>query len=151
MCPVFCFTLHDMCHWQRAVSDSVCKRPMIAPDWCRPWGHLCPQLLGQMEQRLSWRRQWMSCSCCRPVMVTIQEVIASTGLPLNSRERLSRVMRQYGYAEGDTLGIEVHRMTQERLEAAARAEELLPPLTLREIDALLVSAGKRVMVERKMS
>ena len=50
MCPVSCFTLHDMCHLQRAVSDSVCKRPMIAPDWCRPWGHLCPQLLGQMEQ-----------------------------------------------------------------------------------------------------
>ena len=62
-------------------------------------------------------------------------------------------MRQYGYAEGDTLGIEVQGMTQERLEAAARAAvpELVPPLTLREIDALLVSAGKRVMIERKMS
>ena len=42
-------------------------------------------------------------------------------------------------------------MTQERLETAARAAELVPPLTLREIDALLVSAGKRVMIERKMS
>ena len=86
-------------------------------------------------------------------MVTIQEVIARTGLPPDSRQRLSRVMRQYGYAEGDTLGIEVQRMTKERLEAAARAAvpELVPPLTLREIDALLVSAGKRVMIERKMS
>ena len=84
-------------------------------------------------------------------MVTIQEVIARTGLPPDSRQRLSRVMRQYGYAEGDTVGIEVQRMTQERLEAAARAEQLVPPLTLREIDALLVSAGKRVMIERKMS
>ena len=86
-------------------------------------------------------------------MVTIQEVIASTGLPPDSRQRLSRVMRQYGYAEGDTLGTEVQKMTQERLEAAARAAvpELVPPLTLREIDALLVSAGKRVTMERKMS
>ena len=125
MRPVPCFTLHDMCHLQRAVSDSACKRPMIAPDWHRPWGHLCPQLLGQMEHWFSWWGQWMSCSCCRPVMVTIQELIASTGLPPDGRQRLSRVMQQYGYAEGDTLGIEVQRMTQERLEAAARAADHL--------------------------
>ena len=90
----------------------------------------------------------MLCSCCRPGMVTIQELIASTGLPPDGRQRLSRVMQQYGYAEGDTLGVEVQRMTQERLEAAARAAELT--LTLREIDALLVSAGKCVVTERKM-
>ncbi len=84
-------------------------------------------------------------------MVTIQELIASTGLPPDSRQRLSRVMLQYGYAEGDTLGIEVQWMTQETLETAARAAELEFPLTLREIGALLVAAGKRVVLERKMS
>ena len=93
--------------------------------------------------------RWISCSCCRPGTVTIQELIASTGLPPDGRQRLSRVMQQYGYAEGDTLGLEVQRMTQERHEAAARAAELT--LTLREIDALPVSAGKRVMSEWKMS
>ena len=129
----------------------MCKRPIIAPDWRQPRGCLCPQLLGQIEHWFSWRGQWMSCSCCRPVMVTIQELIASTGLPSDGRQRLCKVMQQYGYAEGDTLGIEVQRMTQERLEAAARAAELVPPLTLREIDALLVSAGKRVVIERRMS
>ena len=66
-------------------------------------------------------------------MVTIQELIASTGLPPDSQQRLSRVMLQYGYAEGDTLGIEVQWMTQETLETAARAAELESPLTLREI------------------
>ena len=48
-------------------------------------------------------------------MVTIQELIANTGLPPDGRHRLSRVMQQYGYAEGDTLGIEVQWMTQGRL------------------------------------
>ena len=84
-------------------------------------------------------------------MVTIQELIASTGLPPDRRQRLSRVMQQYGYAEGDTLGIEVQMMTQETLEAAATAAELKPPLTLRELGALLVAAGKRVVLKRKMS
>eukprot|EP00891_Asterochloris_glomerata_P005062 jgi/Astpho2/5062/Aster-05984 len=40
----------------------------------------------------------------QPGMVTIQEVIASTGLPPDGMQRLFRVMQQYGYAEGETLG-----------------------------------------------
>ena len=103
-----------------------------------------------MEHWVSWWGHWMLCSCCRPGMVTIQEVIASTGLPPDGMQRLSRVMQQYGYAEGDTLGVEVQLMTRESLEAAARAAELAPPLTFWERDALLVSAGKCVVTERKM-
>ncbi len=83
-------------------------------------------------------------------MVTIQEVIASTGLPPDGMQRLFRVMQQYGYAEGDTLGVELQLMTRESLEAAARAAHLVPPLTFRERDALLVSAGKCVVTERKI-
>ena len=40
MWPVSCFTLHDICHSQRAVNDSVCKRHMTAPDW-RRYGAVC--------------------------------------------------------------------------------------------------------------
>ena len=65
-------------------------------------------------------------------MVTIQELIANTGLPPGGRQRRSRVMQQYGYAKGDSLGIEVQTMTRERLEEAAWAAELKSPLTLRE-------------------
>ena len=67
----------------------MCKRHMTAPEWR---GCLCPQLLAQMEHWLSWWGQWMSCSCCRPVIVTIQELIASTGLLPDGRQRLWRVM-----------------------------------------------------------
>ena len=83
-------------------------------------------------------------------MVTIQEVIASTGLPPDGMQRLSRVMQKYGYAEGDTLGSEVQLMTRESLQAAARAADLVPPLTFRERDALLVSTGGCVVSERKI-
>ena len=83
-------------------------------------------------------------------MVTIQEVIASTGLPPDGMQRLSRVMQQYGYAEGDTLGVEVQLTTRESLEAAARAADLVRPLTFRERDALLVSAGKCLVTEGKI-
>ena len=46
-------------------------------------------------------------------MVTIQEVIASTGLPPDGMQRLFRVMQQYGYAEGETLGLEVQLMMRD--------------------------------------
>ncbi len=84
-------------------------------------------------------------------MVTIQELIASTGLPLDNRERLWKVMQQYGYADGNAVVVGVRRLTPERLEAAASAVELEPPLTMMEVDALLDAAGKRVVIERKTS
>ena len=84
-------------------------------------------------------------------MVKIQELIASTGLPPHSRQRLWRVMQQYGYADGDAVVVGVRRLTPERLEAAASAAELEPPLTMMEVGALLDAAGKHVMLDRKMS
>eukprot|EP00891_Asterochloris_glomerata_P001333 jgi/Astpho2/1333/Aster-06203 len=89
----------------------------------------------------SWRARTALLWKRRPGIVTIQEVIASTGLPPDGMQRLSRVMQKYGYAEGDTLGSEVQLMTRESLQAAARAADLVPPLTFRERDALLVSTG----------
>ena len=109
-----------------AVNDSVCKRHMIAPGWRRPWGCLCPKLLGHTKHWFIWWGQWVSCSCCRPVMVTIQELIASTGLPPHSKERLWRVMQQYGYADGNAVVVGVRRLTPERLEAAAWIWRTLP-------------------------
>ena len=140
VCPLHC-----------AVNDSVCKRHMIAPDWRRPWGRLCPKLLGQMKDWFIWWGQWVSCSCCRPVMVTIQELIASTGLPPVNRQRLWRVMQQYGYADVNAVVVGVRWLTPERLEAAASPAELKPPLTMMEVGALLDAAGKHVMLDRKMS
>ena len=84
-------------------------------------------------------------------MVTIQELIASTGLPPDNRQRLWRVMQQYGYADRNAMVVGVPWLTPERLEAAASAAELEPPLTMMEVGALLHAAGKRVMLERKMS
>ena len=84
-------------------------------------------------------------------MVVIQELIVSTGLPPHNRQRLLRVMQQYGYADGNAVVVGVRRLTAERLETAASAAELEPPLTMMEVDALLDAAGKRVMIERKMS
>ncbi len=103
-----------------------------------------------MKHWFSWFGQWMSCSCCRPVVVTIQELITSTGLPDDSRQRLWRVMQQYGYADGNAVVVGVRRLTSERLEAAASAAELEPPLTMLEVDALLDAAGKRVMIEGRV-
>eukprot|EP00891_Asterochloris_glomerata_P003186 jgi/Astpho2/3186/Aster-05718 len=74
-------------------------------------------------------------------MVTIQELIASTGLPPDNRQRLWRVMQQYGYADRNAMVVGVPWLTPERLEAAASAAELEPPLTMMEVGALLHAAG----------
>ena len=79
------------------VNDSVPKRHVTAADLALAMGLSCPKLHGQMEHCVVWWGQWRSCSCCRLAMVTIQELIDSTGLPDGSRQRLWKVMQAYGY------------------------------------------------------
>ena len=56
-------------------------------------------------------------------MVTIQELIASTGLPPDNRQRLWRVMQQYGYAAGNAVVVGVRRLTPERGLRQRRARQ----------------------------
>ena len=84
-------------------------------------------------------------------MVTIQDLVASTDLPADSKPRLKVVIKQIGYAEDHAVDSVLSKLTMDDLETAANMGGLDPPLTIREKRALLAQlqpSGKRVMVER---
>ena len=70
-------------------------------------------------------------------MATIRELVASTGLPAVSRQRLDVVMGQLGYAEGDAVDTTVSALAAGTLETAASRAGLDPPLTYKAMTSLL--------------
>ncbi len=85
-------------------------------------------------------------------MATIQDLVASTDLPDESKPRLMDVMQQIGYDDHSAVDSVVSRLTMQDLETAANTARLKPPLTIREKRALLAQlqpSGKQVMVKRR--
>ena len=75
--------------------------------------------------------------CCRPAMVTVEELIASTQLDDESQKRLQKVLKQVGYRGRDEVDDIVRGLREEDLDKEAALAELIPPLSLRERRALL--------------
>ena len=85
-------------------------------------------------------------------MDTIQDLVASTDVPDESKPRLRDVMKQIGYAENDAVDSVVSTLTMDDLEKAANKAGLKPPLTIREQRALLARlqpSGEQVLVVRR--
>ena len=85
-------------------------------------------------------------------MATVKELVASTGLPAESRRRLDAVMRQLGYAEGDVVDSTVLALAAGNLETAASEAGLDPPPTYKERTTLLHSIqppGKGAIIGEK--
>ena len=85
-------------------------------------------------------------------MARIQDLVASTDLPDESKPRLKHVIKQIGYAEDDAVDAVVSTLTMDDLEKAANKAGLHPALTTREQRASLAQLqlpGEQVMVERR--
>ena len=89
-----------------------------------------------LPARVLYQKNGTTC-CCRPAMVTVEELIASTQLDDESQKRLQKVLKQVGYRGGDEVDDIVRRLREEDLDKEAALAELIPPLTLRERRALL--------------
>ena len=72
-------------------------------------------------------------------MATIQDLVASTDVPDESKPRLRDVMKHIGYAENDAVDSVVSTLTMDNLEKAANKAGLNPALTIRDQRALPAS------------
>ena len=75
--------------------------------------------------------------------ITVQELIASTQLPDESKQRLQQGMQKVGYGDNEDVGDTVRGLHEAQLEKAAALANLKPPLTVRGMQALLLLKAKQ--------